>query len=60
MATASVCSICCEGEGEMNVVGKKGMKTLLQAASQKNEDALVKRLKEEQKIEKPVHVHNKC
>ena len=52
--------ICGLDEGEMNLVGEKGLKTLLMAASKKKEMELTQTLKDHQNRGTPVHVHHDC
>ena len=54
------CTICGLDEGEMNLVGEKGLKTLLMAASKKKETELTQTLKDYQNRGTPVHVHHDC
>ena len=46
--TSMQCIICRLDEGEMNLVGEKGLKTLLMAGSKKKESELTQTLKEHQ------------
>ena len=58
--TSMQCTICGLDEGEMNLVGEKGLKTLLMAASKKKETELTQTLKDHQNRGTPVHVHHDC
>ena len=58
--TFTQCTIFGLDEGEMNLVGKKGLKTLLMAASKKKETELTQTLKHYQNKGTPVHVHHDC
>ena len=54
------CTICRLDEGEMNLVGEKGLKTLLMAASEKKETELTQMLKDHQNRGTPLHIHHDC
>ena len=58
--TSMQCTICGLDEEEMNLVGEKGLKTLLMAASKKKETELTQTLKDHQNRGTPVHVHHDC
>lgn len=54
------CSICGSKEGKMNMVGIKGLKTLMKASSTRNETDLSQRLRDHRDREESVHVHHDC
>ena len=58
--TSMQCTICGFNEGEMNLVGEKGLKALLMATSKKKETELTQTLKDLQNRRTPVHVHHDC
>ena len=58
--TSMQCTICGFNEGEMNLVGEKGLKALLMATSKKKETELTQTLKDLQNRGTPVHVHHDC
>ena len=60
MATSTICIICGNDEGSKNVVGEKGLKTLMKAATTKSMTELVQMLKDCRDGEKLVYVHHEC
>ena len=54
------CIICGSTDGEMNLVGEKGLKTLIKSCSTKNETDLKKTLSDHEERKVPVHVHHEC
>ena len=56
--TSMQCTICGLDEGEMKLVGEKGLKTLLMAVSKKKETVLTKTLKDHLNRSTPVHVYH--
>jgi len=55
-----ICVLCLSNEGEMNVVGAKGLKTiLLRACLEKKKDDTYEHLMRLKK-DTPIYVHNDC
>ena len=60
MASRAVCALCQSDEGKMNAVGEKGLRTILRASYEKQEDAIYERLMILKDKSSPLYVHNDC
>ena len=60
MASRAVCALCQSDEGKMNAVGEKGLRTILRASYEKQEDDIYERLMILKDKSSPLYVHNDC
>ena len=60
MASRAVCALCQSDEGKMNADGEKGLRTILRASYEKEEDDIYERLMIFRDKSSPLYVHNNC
>ena len=60
MASRAVCALRQSDEGKMNAVGEKGLRTIIRASYEKQEDAIYEILMILKDKSSPLYVHNDC